>query len=84
MLLSIHGFRKGRISFRSAFWGAAQVTFPEEGGERMSGVLILAKGLLTSVLRDVAHSLAKQALLHVKKRTAPTGSSDGSDVVTNV
>ncbi|MCL2603417.1 MAG: hypothetical protein FWD90_02950 [Defluviitaleaceae bacterium] len=50
----------------------------------MSGVLILAKGLLTSVLRDVAHSLAKQALLHVKKRTAPTGSSDGSDVVTNV
>jgi len=44
MLLSDYGFSWGGF-FRSALWGAAQATIPEEGGERMSEVLILAKSL---------------------------------------
>ena len=50
----------------------------------MSEVLTLARRLLVSVLKDAAHSLVRQVLLYVKKRTAPTGSSDGSDTVVNV
>jgi hypothetical protein len=82
MLQYVHGFCASE-SYGFAL-GSAQAQFPEEGGERMSEVLILARGLLTSVLKDAAHSLAKQILLHVKKRTAPTGSSDGSDNASNV
>jgi hypothetical protein len=49
----------------------------------LSDVLVLVKGLLLSVFKEALHSLVKQTLLTIKKRTAPC-SSDGSDVVSGV